>query len=212
VGRIARKIGILGGSFNPAHDGHREISLAALAGLGLDEVWWLVAPQNPLKSSAGMASFAARMAEAKRVSRHPRIRVSDLEWRFGTRYTADTLRRLTQQFPSVRFVWLMGADNLAGMSAWKDWQQIFHLLPIAVFDRPTYTYKALAAMAARRFACFRAREQAARTLVMSPPPAWTFVHHRLNPISATEIRRRRLWGEAGSRVSAVGAAEPTTPQ
>ena len=210
MGPIARKIGILGGSFNPAHDGHRDISLAALTCLGLDEVWWLVAPQNPLKSSAGMASFAARMAEAKRVAHHPRIRASDLEWRFGTRYTADTLRRLTRQFPDFRFVWLMGADNLATMAAWKNWQQIFHLVPIAVFDRPAYTYKALSAMAARRFACFRAREQAARTLVTLPPPAWTFVHHRLNPISATEIRRRRLWGEAGSRVSGKGAAEPAT--
>lgn len=212
MGTIARKIGILGGSFNPAHDGHREISLAALAGLGLDEVWWLVAPQNPLKSSAGMASFAARMAEAKRVAHHPRIRVTDLEQRFGTRYTADTLRHLTRKFANIRFVWLMGADNLAGMDQWKDWQQIFHLVPIAVFDRPTYTYRALAAKAARRFACFRAREQAARTLVTSPPPAWTFVHHRLNPISATEIRRRRLWGESGPRVSGPGAVEPTAPR
>jgi nicotinate-nucleotide adenylyltransferase len=204
VGTIARKIGILGGSFNPAHDGHREISLAAMAGLGLDEVWWLVAPQNPLKSSDGMASFADRMAEAKVVARHPRIRVSDLEQRFGTRYTADTLKRLVSRFPDFRFVWLMGADNLAGMSQWKNWQQIFHLVPIAVFDRPTYTYRALAAMAAQRFACFRAREQAARTLVTSLPPAWTFVHQRLNPISATEIRRRRLWGETGAKVSGLG--------
>lgn len=203
---VARKIGLLGGSFNPAHEGHRDISLAALACLGLDEVWWLVAPQNPLKSAQGMAPFALRFAEAERVAAHPKIRVSDLELRFGTRYTADTLQRLKHQFRAYRFVWLMGADNLAGMAAWKDWQQIFHLVPIAVFDRPTYTYKALAALAARRFACFRAREQAARTLVISPPPAWTFVHHRLNPISATEIRRKRKWGEKGRQ--AVGSAAP----
>lgn len=203
---IARKIGLLGGSFNPAHEGHRDISLAALAYLGLDEVWWLVAPQNPLKSAQGMAPFALRLAEAERVADHPRIRVTDLELRFGTRYTADTLQRLKHQFRAYRFVWLMGADNLAGMAAWKDWQQIFHLVPIAVFDRPTYTYKALAALAARRFACFRAREQAARTLVISPPPAWTFVHHRLNPISATEIRRKRKWGEKGRL--AAGSAAP----
>jgi nicotinate-nucleotide adenylyltransferase len=206
VAAIARKIGLLGGSFNPAHEGHRDISLAALAYLGLDEVWWLVAPQNPLKSAQGMAPFALRLAEAERVADHPRIRVTDLELRFGTRYTADTLKRLKHQFRAYRFVWLMGADNLAGMAAWKDWQQIFHLVPIAVFDRPTYTYKALAALAARRFACFRAREQAARTLVISPPPAWTFVHHRLNPISATEIRRKRKWGEKGRL--AAGSAAP----
>ncbi|MBL8709077.1 MAG: nicotinate-nucleotide adenylyltransferase [Rhodospirillaceae bacterium] len=204
---IARKVGLLGGSFNPAHEGHRDISLAALAYLGLDEVWWLVAPQNPLKSSRDMAPFAVRLGEAERIASHPRIRVSDLEMRFGTRYTADTLRRLKHQFRAHRFVWLMGADNLAGMADWKDWQQIFHLVPIAVFDRPTYTYQALAAKAARRFACFRAREQAARTLVTSSPPAWTFVHHRLNPISATEIRRKRLWDKAGRRV-----ARPATPR
>ena len=204
---IARKIGLLGGSFNPAHDGHRDISLAALSYLGLDEIWWLVAPQNPLKSSADMAPFAQRLAEARRVAAHPKIRVTDLEMRFGTRYTADTLKRLQHQFRAYRFVWLMGADNLAGMAAWKDWQQIFHLVPIAIFDRPTYTYKALAALAARRFATFRAREQASRTLVTSQPPAWTFVHHRLNPISATEIRRRRKWTETGQR-----AAEPAAPR
>lgn len=195
---VARKIGLLGGSFNPAHEGHRDISLAALAYLGLDEIWWLVAPQNPLKSAAGMAPFDARMAEAEKVASHPRIRVTDFEQRAGTRYTADTLKRLKHKYRAYRFVWLMGADNLATMADWKDWQQIFHLVPIAVFDRPTYTYQALAALAARRFACFRAREQAARTLVTSSPPAWIFVHHRLNPISATEIRQKRQWSGGGS--------------
>lgn len=204
---VARKIGLLGGSFNPAHEGHRDISLAALAYLGLDEVWWLVAPQNPLKSLSGMAPLDARLAEAQRVARHPRIHVSDLELRLNTQFTADTLKKVVRKYPQYRFVWIMGADNLAGVHRWKDWRQIFHLVPIAVFDRPTYTYKALAALAARRFACFRAREQAARTLVTSPPPAWTFVHHRLNPISATEIRRKRLWGQNGSRV-----AKPATPR
>ncbi|WP_374652520.1 nicotinate-nucleotide adenylyltransferase [Dongia sp.] len=207
MGTIARKIGILGGSFNPAHGGHRDISLAALSYLGLDEIWWLVAPQNPLKSPVGMAPLDARLAEAQRVAGHPRIRVSDLELRLGTTYTADTLKKVVRKYPHFRFVWLMGADNLASMARWKDWQQIFHLVPIAVFDRPTYTYRALAALAARRFACFRAREQAARTLVTSPPPAWTFVHHRLNPISATEIRSKRIWGESGLRV-----AKPATPR
>jgi nicotinate-nucleotide adenylyltransferase len=210
VSVVARKIGLLGGSFNPAHEGHRDISLASLAYLGLDEIWWLVAPQNPLKSAAGMAPFAARMKEAERVARHPRIRVTDFEFKAGTRYTADTLKRLKHQYRAYRFVWLMGADNLAGMAAWKDWQQIFHLVPIAVFDRPTYTYQALAALAARRFACFRAREQAARTLVMSSPPAWTFVHHRLNPISATEIRRKRKWGGTGTTGGRAGDALMST--
>jgi nicotinate-nucleotide adenylyltransferase len=189
--RATRRIGLLGGSFNPAHNGHRDISLAALQALGLDEVWWLVAPQNPLKPVAGMAPFAERLEAARKVARHPRIRVTDLEARLGTRFTADTLRRLVAAQRDCRFVWLMGADNLAQIAEWKDWQQIFHLLPIAIFDRPTYTYKALAAQAARRFQAFRRPEQAAGRLVMAPPPAWTFMHHRLNPISATEIRAKR---------------------
>ena len=147
-----RRIGILGGSFNPAHQGHREISLAALKYLGLDQVWWLVSPQNPLKDPEGMAPFEDRMAMARKVSDHPRLRVSDIEARMGSQFTAETLSRMLVRFKDCRFVWLMGADNLAQIHQWRRWQQIFHLLPIAIFDRPTYTYKALAAVAARRFA------------------------------------------------------------
>jgi nicotinate-nucleotide adenylyltransferase len=189
--RPTRRIGILGGSFNPAHQGHREISLAALALLELDEVWWMVSPQNPLKPADGMAPLAARVDAAKAVAKHPRIKVTDIEARLGTRYTADTLRKLCETRRDCRFVWLMGADNLAQIAEWKDWTQIFHRLPIAVFDRPSYTYKAMAAQAARRFQAFRRPEQAAGRLAITPPPAWTFMHHRLNPISATEIRARR---------------------
>ena len=186
-----RRIGILGGSFNPAHQGHREISLAAIALLNLDAVWWMVSPQNPLKPVDGMAPLAARVDAAQKVANHPRIRVTDIETRLGTRYTADTLRKLCETHRDCAFVWLMGADNLAQIAAWKDWTQIFHLLPIAVFDRPTYTYRAMAAQAARRFQAFRRPEQAAGRLAITPPPAWTFIHHRLNPISATEIRAKR---------------------
>jgi nicotinate-nucleotide adenylyltransferase len=186
-----RRIGLLGGSFNPAHQGHRDISLGALALLQLDEVWWMVAPQNPLKPVAGMAPFRTRVDAARKVANHPRIKVTDIEARLGTRYTADTLRKLCGTHRDCRFVWLMGADNLAQIAEWKDWQQIFHRLPIAVFDRPAYTYKAMAAQAARRFQAFRRPEQAAGRLAITPPPAWTFMHHRLNPISATEIRAKR---------------------
>ena len=189
--RPTRCIGILGGSFNPAHDGHREISLAALTLLKLDAVWWMVSPQNPLKPVAGMAPLAARVDSARKVARHPRIKVTDIEARLGTRYTADTLRKLCETHRDCRFVWLMGADNLVQIADWKDWQQIFHLLPIAVFDRPSYTYRAMAAQAARRFQAFRRPEQAAGRLAITPPPAWTFMHHRLNPISATAIRANR---------------------
>ena len=188
---MARRIGILGGSFNPAHRGHLDISLAAIHRLGLDQVWWMVSPQNPLKAEAGMAPFAERLASARAMARDSRIKVTDIEARLGTHYTAETLTLLVRRFPGHHFVWLMGADNLAQISAWKDWQQIFHLLPIAVFARPSYSFGALAAKAARRFVQYRLREGAGRRLVMAVPPAWLFVHARLNPISATEIRRRR---------------------
>ncbi|MEZ5833861.1 MAG: nicotinate-nucleotide adenylyltransferase [Dongiaceae bacterium] len=196
-----RRIGLLGGSFNPAHEGHRDISLAALAFLDLDEVWWLVSPQNPLKPERGMASFADRMASAKSMADHPRILVTDIERKFGTRYTADTLRKLVTRFPSYRFVWLMGADNLAQIASWRDWTRIFHLTPIAVFDRPTYTIKALTSLAARRFRRSRRREAALKTLATTPAPAWVFVHHRLNPISATAIRAERARKQAGKAKS-----------
>jgi nicotinate-nucleotide adenylyltransferase len=188
---MTRRIGILGGSFNPAHRGHLDISLAALHRLGLDQVWWLVSPQNPLKPVAGMAPLAERLAAARRMARDKRIRVSDLETRLGSRYTAETLRRIVGRFRDCRFVWLMGADNLQQIDRWRDWQQIFHLVPIAVFARPSYCFGALAAKAARRFARYRLTEGAGRRLATTVPPAWLFVHGRLNPISATEIRRRR---------------------
>ena len=191
VSGMAQRIGILGGSFNPAHRGHLDISLKALRQLGLDQVWWLVSPQNPLKSADGMAPFAERLAAARRMARNPRIRVTDLEQRLCSRYTAESLKLLRRRFPETRFVWLMGADNLAQIAQWRDWQQIFHLVPIAVFARPSYCFKALAAKAAQRFARYRLTEGAGRRLATSEPPAWLFVHGRLNPISATEIRRRR---------------------
>jgi nicotinate-nucleotide adenylyltransferase len=203
--RSGRRIGLLGGSFNPAHEGHREISLQALARLGLDEVWWLVSPQNPLKPVAGMAPFAQRLAEARAVARHPRIRVTDLEARLGTRHTAATLRRLTRRFPGIRFVWLMGADNLVQIDRWRAWQQIFHLVPVAVWARPSYCFRALAAKAARRFAGARLQENAGRLLPATDPPAWVFVHGRLNPLSATAIRTAPEAGRRGKRTRpAVG--------
>ncbi len=196
-----RRIGLLGGSFNPAHQGHRDISLAALKYLGLDEIWWLVSPQNPLKPVDGMAPFAERLKSAEAMARHPKIRVTDIESRLGTQFTADTLKALVTRFPSCRFVWLMGADNLAQISSWRDWTKIFHLTPIAVFDRPTYTVKALTALAARRFRRSRRREATLKMLAATPPPAWVFVHHRLNPISATAIRAERARKRAGKSKS-----------
>jgi nicotinate-nucleotide adenylyltransferase len=176
--------------------------MLALRRLELDEVWWLVSPQNPLKPIAGMAPFAERLAEARRVADHPRIYVTDIEAGLGTTYTADTLPKLMHRFPGVRFVWLMGADNLVQIDRWRDWATIFNTLAIAVFDRPHYSLRALACKAARRFQKARLKESQAGALADTPPPAWVFLHTRLNATSATAIRVRRgskPWASAQGR-------------
>ncbi|MAO57311.1 MAG: nicotinic acid mononucleotide adenylyltransferase [Rhodospirillaceae bacterium] len=195
--RPARRIGILGGSFNPAHDGHRHISLEALKRLRLDEVWWLVSPQNPLKPQEGMAPFEDRIEKAKSVADHPRIRVTDIEKGFGTTYTAETLARLCRRFPTQRFVWLMGADNLSQISRWSRWTRIFHTVPVAVFDRPSYSLGALSGRAARRFHRERIKESRAGRLADMRPPAWVFLHTPLNATSATALRARGLFRRSG---------------
>lgn len=160
----------------------------ALRLLGLDEVWWLVSPQNPLKAARGMAPLAKRMTAAQAVARHPRIRVTDIERRLGTRYSVDTVRALKERHPDVTFVWLIGADNLLQMPQWKAWTALFETVNIAVFARPSYSLKALAGQAATRFARYRLPEARARCLVRRQPPAWTFLRIRLHPASATAIR------------------------
>lgn len=187
-------IGLLGGSFNPAHAGHRHVSLYALKALGLDRVWWLVSPQNPLKPRAGMATLADRMAEARRVAAHPRIQPTDIERELGTTYTADTLRRLTALYPRTRFVWLMGADNLRQIPLWQHWTRIFRMVPVAVFSRPTYSIGALGGKAAKRFGRRRVDEHRAKGLAVREPPAWVFLRNPLHPASATAIRRARARG------------------
>lgn len=187
-------VGLLGGSFNPAHAGHRHVSLYALKALGLDRVWWLVSPQNPLKPRAGMATLAERMAEARRVAAHPRIRPTDIERELGTTYTADTLRRLTALYPRTRFVWLMGADNLRQIPLWQHWTRIFRMVPVAVFSRPTYSMGALGGKAAKRFGRRRVDEHRAKGLAGLQPPAWVFLRNPLHPASATAIRRARARG------------------
>ncbi|MHA1151922.1 MAG: nicotinate-nucleotide adenylyltransferase [Alphaproteobacteria bacterium] len=186
-----RRIGLLGGSFNPAHQGHLDISRTALKRLGLDQVWWLVSPQNPLKPEHDMAPLGQRVTGARRLARGPRLRAGALESALGTVYSADTVTALTRSLPRCRFVWLIGADNLVQISAWKDWETIFRTLPVAVFDRPSYSLGALAATAARRFAGQRLPEAAARGLAARTPPAWVFIHQRLNPQSSTRIRAGR---------------------
>ena len=184
------RIGLLGGSFNPAHEGHRHISLLALKYLHLDELWWLVSPQNPLKSTNDMAPLSERLASAHAMARHPRIRISDIETRLHTRYTADTLHALRTRYPQTRFVWLMGADNLAQIPHWERWTEIFQSVPIAVFDRATYSYRALAGKAAQRFAKQRIEGRNAGTLADHKAPAWVYFHARRHPASASSIRAR----------------------
>lgn len=182
-----RFVGILGGSFNPAHEGHRYVSVQALKRLQLDEVWWLVSPQNPLKARAGMAPIGERAARARAVAGHPRIRVTQLEASLRTAYTADTLRRLNA-LSDLRVLWLMGADNLAQIPKWERWEQIFGHVPIAVFDRAPYSERALAGTAAKKYAHARIDERRLPRLKTMLTPAWAFIRLRPHPASATALR------------------------
>ncbi len=198
---------MLGGSFNPAHDGHLHISILALKHLRLDEVWWMVSPQNPLKPTAGMAPFEERFASAGALAVHPAVSVTDIEVRLGTRYTADTLAALNFCFPRMHFVWIMGADNLVQIAHWQRWTKIFNLAPIAVFDRAPYSFDALAGKAAQAFSRFKSRPKDVHKLAEMKPPAWAFLHTRLHPASATEIRAgrtlHRIAGSANGRTNAI---------
>lgn len=181
--------GLLGGSFNPAHAGHRRITQFAVRALGLDEAWWMVSPGNPLKSKDGMASLGARVASAKSMSRNAPIRVTAIERELGTRYTADTLRALKRRYPNRRFVWLMGADNLAQFHRWKNWRQIAREMPIAVIARPGYDDAAVASPAMAWLRHYRL--SAARLQNRGEWSAPALIELRFDPDSrsATEIRR-----------------------
>jgi len=183
------QIGILGGSFNPAHSGHLHISELSLDLLSLDEVWWLVSPRNPLKESVELAPFEDRIVRAIGVTKHePRIRVSDFERKMGTVYTVDTLESLLQRYPATRFIWIMGADNLAELHRWRNWERLFDQVPVAVFDRPTYSFPALEGTAARKFAAERVGRGDAVSLAKMAPPAWTFLWTAFDTASSTAIR------------------------
>ena len=185
-------IGLLGGSFDPAHDGHVGITRAALARFGLDRVWWLVSPGNPLKRH-GPAPMAERIARARRVMDHPKVIVTGLEARLGTRFTADTLMRLQARYPGVRFVWLMGSDNLAGFHRWENWQSIAATVPIGVLARPGTRLSARFAPAARALAAHRLPDAQARRLGRADAPAWCLIDLPLNPASSSAIRARGQW-------------------
>jgi len=186
------RIGLLGGSFNPAHAAHREISLTALKRLGLDQVWWLVTPGNPLKDVSHLPGLVERVTAARKVARHPRITVTGFDGGSESHYTIDLLKVLKQRFPGVHFVWLMGADNLAEFHRWKAWPEIFATMPIAVLDRPGYRLKARASQAAQRFAPYYVDETDAAGLALLVPPAWTVLSHKLSGLSSTALRENVL--------------------
>ncbi|MDD3837382.1 MAG: nicotinate-nucleotide adenylyltransferase [Phenylobacterium sp.] len=184
------RVGLFGGSFNPAHEGHAHVAETARERLRLDRVIWLVSPQNPLKSSRETAPPAERMAGARAVARGPGMIVTDVETRLGSQYTIDTLRALKARHPGVKFVWIMGADSLAGFHRWRGWTQILREAPVAVVARPGAGMKARLSPAARRFAFARVPAERARTLTDRAPPAWTFLTAPLNFQSSTALRER----------------------
>jgi nicotinate-nucleotide adenylyltransferase len=185
------RTGLLGGSFNPAHPGHRHVSLQAMKKLGLHELWWLVSPGNPLKSGAkDMASQLDRMKSAQVLTRRSRIKPTAIESQLGTRYTIDTLRKIIRKYPKRRFIWLMGGDNLAQFHQWRDWRSIARLLPIAVLTRPGYTDKARTSRAAGDLRRFVRREGQSNLWTRWRPPALVLLHFRPDPSSATAVRRR----------------------
>jgi len=181
-------IGLLGGTFDPPHAGHVQISEMALKRLGLDRLWWLVTPGNPLKTRGDMASFTDRLKAARAVVRNPRIVVTGLEAAAGSTYTADTIAFLNRRYPDTQFVWIMGADNLVEFDRWNRWRDIMQAVPIAVMDRPGYRLAARASRAARRFANAYVEESDALGLKHIAPPAWTFLTVPLSPLSSTKLR------------------------
>jgi len=187
-----QRIGLFGGSFNPPHEGHLLVVETALRRLKLDRVWWLVTPGNPLKETTGLPSQEDRMAACRRLIGHdPRIVVTGIEARIGTRYTQETIAFLKQRAPGARFVWLMGSDNLASFHRWQKWRDIAGMVPIAVIDRPGTTLRAVASPAARALAASRLGESQASALAMRDAPAWVFLHGRRSDQSSTRLRAAR---------------------
>lgn len=191
--RHGQVIGLLGGSFDPPHAGHVHISREALRRFGLDRVWWLVSPGNPLKAR-GPAPLERRMAACRALVDHPRIAVSDFEAQVGTRYTAETLAELQRQRPGVRFVWLMGADNLAQFNRWQDWREIMASVPIGVLARPEQRISARMSKAARIFREARWPGAMSHELGRADAPAWCFVNVPMSALSSTALRARGDWG------------------
>lgn len=185
--RVTRT-GLFGGSFNPAHRGHRRVSAAAIRALGLDEMWWMVSPGNPLKPAQGMAPLPARLASARRMARGLPIRATAIETELGTRYTVDTVAALLARYPDRRFVWMMGADNLVQLHRWRHWRKMAQSIPIAVVSRPGYDYDAHAARAMGWLRRYVRPADQARLWTEWRPPALVFLRLPPDPTSATAIR------------------------
>jgi nicotinate-nucleotide adenylyltransferase len=189
------RVGLYGGSFNPAHDGHAHVAETARKRLGLDRVIWLVSPQNPLKSARDTAPLEERMAGVRRQARDRGMVVSDVETRMGSQYTIDTVRALKARFPGVKFVWIMGADSLATFHRWRGWTQIMRELPVAVISRPWASLRSRFSPTARRFAFARRPAAQAALLPDEAAPAWIYLHGPLNFASSTALREGRRKGE-----------------
>jgi nicotinate-nucleotide adenylyltransferase len=198
-----QKIGLYGGSFDPAHAGHRKASLLALKRLGLDQFWWVVTPGNPLKRRDCLPPLATRMKQAAIVASHPLIIITGMEAAFGTRYTADLIRILKKRAPRVHFVWVMGSDNLAQLDQWEDWREIAGNVPIAVVNRPGYLTTPLSSRAAQALSGCRIDEGSARALAYLRPPAWIYLTGPRAASSSTALRARRGSAKPRPRKAAV---------
>ncbi|TCS65895.1 nicotinate-nucleotide adenylyltransferase [Primorskyibacter sedentarius] len=188
--RAGMRVGLLGGSFDPPHAGHVRVTMEALRRFELDQVWWLVSPGNPLKKR-GPAPMEERIAAARALIQHPRVRVTDFEAQAGTRYTAETLAQLQGSYPGIRFVWLMGADNLVQFNRWDNWKQIMATVPVGVLARPGDRISARTSVAARVFRSARLPAKASHLLALSKPPSWCFVNMPMVDLSSTAIRAAR---------------------
>ena len=185
------RIGLFGGTFDPAHAAHRAACLLALHRLNLDRVWWLVTPGNPLKDTKGLAPLAERLAAAHALAHHPRIDVTDLEAELGTPYTYETVSYLLRRCPGVHFVWIMGADNLRSFHKWQRWRGIAAAVPIAVVDRLGPSLYASASAAGQALAGARIGEAEAKSLSDRKPPVWVYLHGLKSPLSSTALRAAR---------------------
>jgi nicotinate-nucleotide adenylyltransferase len=185
------RIGLFGGTFDPPHAAHLGASLLALKRLNLDRIWWLVTPGNPLKDTRGLQPLEQRIAASRELTNHPRIDISGLEAVINTRYTYDTLQFLVRRCPGVRFVWVMGADNLRSFSRWQNWRGIASLMPMAVIDRMGSSLYATGARAPQALTPYRLPEQFASVLADQKPPAWVYLHGLKSPLSSTALRAKR---------------------